>query len=50
MKSVIRISILVLAVLLSVQTVCGWNAQGHTVIGHIADRNLTPNACKMRDK
>ena len=33
--------------MLSVQSAYGWDAKGHTTIGHIADRNLTPKARKM---
>ena len=47
MKSVVKILAVALVAVLSAQSVYGWDAKGHTAIGHIADRNLTPKARKM---
>ena len=50
MKGLIKLWLVLFAVLVSVHSVYGWDAKGHSVIGHIADRHLTAKACKMRDK
>ena len=47
MRGAVKILVVVLVAMLSVQSVYGWDAKGHTAIGHIADRNLTPKARKM---
>ena len=47
MRGAVKVLVVVLVAMLSVQSVYGWDAKGHTAIGHIADRNLTPKARKM---
>ncbi len=42
--------VLVFVALCSASSVYGWNSAGHCVIGHIADKNLTPKARKMCSK
>lgn len=50
MKSAVKIFVVALAVMLSVQDLYAWSAKGHAVIGYIADANLTPKAREMCDK
>lgn len=51
MRGVAKILTMLLAVaLLAPQSVSAWNGQGHRVVGHIADCNLTPKARKMCQK
>lgn len=49
MKAVLRIVMTLFAVAVSMPYAYGWNANGHAVIGYIADKNLTPQARKMCD-
>ena len=50
MKAFVKILLVIMAVMLSVQSVYAWGSKGHKVIGYIADMNLTPQARTMCDK
>jgi hypothetical protein len=43
----ILFTVLAFVALFSASSAYGWNSVGHSVIGHIADQNLTPKARKM---
>ena len=50
MRSMMRLLIFILAVLVSVQGVYAWSGKGHAMIGYVADANLTPKARRMCNK
>ena len=50
MKGAVKIFVIALAVMLSVQNIYAWNGRGHGAIGYVADVNLTPKARRMCNK
>ena len=50
MRNRILIFVLAFVALFSVSRAYAWSSAGHCVIGHIADKNLTPKARKMCNK
>lgn len=50
MRGAVKILVVALVAMLSVQNLYAWSGKGHGVIGYIADANLTPKAREMCDK